>query len=274
MKNFLIPTDLSECTKSTIKYAVNLGIKSKAKLFFYHANEKKEISNSVIIKDLVKKSFSDLNVNFKDFQTEFITEACDFSNQNILKLSADYSIDLIIMGASHDGIKTTFFGSHVSDFINDANCPVLSVPHSYNYTDIDTIGFASTLYDLKTRIKEIIPFARLLNAGIEIFHVYPVFPQKVDVKKYNSEKILAQIKFEYSYDKINFCLIKTPFMNEPVTGIREFVNSHNPDILVMYHKPRGLFDKLVLDFGTTISVVKTSPVPVLALTRKTACKIM
>lgn len=42
----------------------------------------------------------------------------------------------------------------------------------------------------------------------------------------------------------------------------------------MCHKPKGLFDKFVLDSGTTISVVKTSPIPVLALTQKSACKIM
>lgn len=45
-------------------------------------------------------------------------------------------------------------------------------------------------------------------------------------------------------------------------------------MLVMCHKTRGLFDKLVLDNGATNAMVKTSLIPILALNQKTACKIM
>jgi hypothetical protein len=38
MKNILIPTDLTDCTQNTLKYAISLSARSKTKLFFYHAN--------------------------------------------------------------------------------------------------------------------------------------------------------------------------------------------------------------------------------------------
>ena len=274
MKNILIPTDLTNCTKNTINYAISLGAKFNTKLFFYHTSEKQRIDNREYIIGFIKKSFSDLKINFNDFQIEFITETGDFSNQKLIKLSEKYVIDLIIMGASNEGIKTTFFGSHVSDLINDLNCPVLSIPHEYSNVNINSIGFASELFDLRLKIKEIIPFAKLLNATIEIFHVYPVFPQYVDIKTFDIEKELARTIIQNNYNKINLHLIKTSFDNETVTGIMEFVKSYKPDMLVLCHKPRGIFDKFLLDFGKTISVVKSSPIPVLAFNHISACKIM
>lgn len=78
----------------------------------------------------------------------------------------------------------------------------------------------------------------------------------------------------YNYGKINLHFIKTPLDNEPVTGIREFIKSYKPDMLVMCHKPRGLFDKLLLDSGVTPAIIKASSIPILALNEKTACKLM
>jgi nucleotide-binding universal stress UspA family protein len=85
---------------------------------------------------------------------------------------------------------------------------------------------------------------------------------------------LSQLHKENNYDKINLHFIKTPLDNEPITGIRQFIKSYKPDMLVMCHKPRGLFDKLLMDSGATTAVIKTSPIPILALNQKTACKLM
>jgi nucleotide-binding universal stress UspA family protein len=274
MKNILIPTDLTDCTQNTLKYAINLSARSNIKLFFYHANSTREPDIKEYALKFIKNIFNELNLNFENEKAEFIIENENFSNAQIKSAIEKYNIDLVIMGASHEGLKTTFFGSHVSELINEVSCPVLSIPHGYTNINIDHIGYASELYDLSERVKEIVPFARLFDASIEAFHVYPVFPLVVDIEKYDVKSSLSQLHQENEYEKINLHFIKTPFDNEPVTGIREFIKSYKPDMLVMCHKPRGLFDKLVMDSGATLSVVKASPIPVLALNQKTACKLM
>lgn len=148
------------------------------------------------------------------------------------------------------------------------------VPHDYHELQIDRIGYATELYDLDDRIREIIPFARLFGASIEAFHVYPVFPQVIDVEKFNVKAKISNLSKENHYHKINLHFIKTNHDNQPIAGIREFLPAYNPDMLVMCHKPRGLFDKLTLDTGATNALMKISPVPILALNQKTACKIM
>jgi hypothetical protein len=137
---------------------------------------------------------------------------------------------------------------------------------------MEKIGFASELFDLSLRLHSIIPFAKRFNAHIEIFHVYPVFPQKIDINECNSEEFLDSIKRLNAYDKITIKFIKTAFHNEPLVGIRKYIETEKPDLLVMFHKPRGLFDKLALDEGSTPSIIKKSTIPILAVNKTSALK--
>ncbi len=274
MKNILIPTDLTDCTEDAIKYAIKFLVKSNSKLFFYHLSENMKPEDIGYMKDFIQRIFSEINIDINKIQTEYISEKADFSNEHIKKIIKKHSIDLVIICSHHDAFHTTFFGSLLSDMINESSCPVLSIPHNYNSFKMDRIGFASELFDLKKRIKAIIPFAKLFNATIEVFHVYPVYPQVVDIEKFNTKKVLDKIKLENDYDKINFHFVKTNIDNEPVKGIRKYINTNKPDLLVMSHKPRGLFDKLAFDSGATVSVVKTSPVPILAFNKNSSSKMM
>jgi len=269
MKNILIPTDLSNCTRSSLKYAIRFATISKTTLYFYHISIKSEKEIFPSFKEYVGNILKEKQVNPKDINIEYIVEKGIFSNQSIKKNIKKFSIDLVIMGASLDSFRNTFFGSLVSDLINEVNCPVLSIPQvPYKKFKIERIGFASELFDLKKRIKSIIPLAQLFQAEIDVFHVYPVFPEYVDIVKYKKEKILEKIKQEFQYEHISIHLIKTSFDNETIKGIKKYIDDRQPDMLVVSHKPRGLFDKLTLDSGITTALVKNSPVPVLAFNKK------
>jgi nucleotide-binding universal stress UspA family protein len=274
MKNILIPTDLTKCTSKTLEYAIILAMKSISKLFFYHISEKQNLGFEDYFRGCIKQKTEKLKIDFDQLQAEFISETGAFSNEHFKKIIKQHKINLLVIEAGHDSHKTTFFGSYVTDLINEISCPVLSVPHESGEFKIENIGFASELFDLPKRIKAIIPFAKLFNANIGVFHVYPVYPQEVDVKKYDKEKVLGKIKKENNYENISIQFVKTAFDNEPVTGIRKYLSTAKPDLLVMFHKPRGLFDKLFLDEGATPSLLKTSQVPMLALNKKSFLKIM
>jgi nucleotide-binding universal stress UspA family protein len=272
MKNILVPTDLTSCTENTLKYAISIALKSGSKLFFYHVDVK-PCQEPIHQKNLIKMTFKELDVDFDKVQSEFIFETGNFSNERIEKIIESHKIDFVIMGASHEGFRKTFFGTHVSDLINEVDIPVLSFPHGYNKLSIERIGFASEMFDVTKRLYSIVPFAKMLDAHIDIFHVYPVYPQAIDINKCNTQKFLDRIKKLNNYDNISIKFIKTAMDNEPVTGMMKYIESEKPDLLVMFHKPRGLFDKLAFDIGATPSMLKKSPVPVLAFSKKYALKI-
>lgn len=274
MKNILIPTDLTDCSSKTLEYAIILGAKSHSKIFFYTISQNRKPRFPEYFINCIKQKCDGLKIDFDTLQTEFISEEGTFSNDPITKIIKKHKINLLVIGAGREGHRSTFYGSHITDLINEINCPVLSVPNGISGFKIERIGFASELFDLSTRIKTIIPFARMFDSAIEVFHVYPVYPQEVDVKKFDSEKVLKKLKRENDYGNINIQFVKTSYDNEPVTGIKKYINSAKPDLLVMFHKPRGLFDKLTLDEGATPSVIKKSTVPILALNKKSYLKLM
>lgn len=274
MKNILIPSDLSDCSSRTCEYAIMLGAQSNSKIFFYNISKKQNQGTADYFLSCIRQKCPKLKIDFDRLQTEFISEEGTFSNDHIKKIIKKNKIDLLIIGSGHEGHKTTFYGSHMTELINEITCPVLSVPRVQKDLSLKKIGFASELFDLRTRIKTIIPFARQFDASIEVFHVHPVYPQEVDIQKFKAAKVLEKIKNENDYKKISIQFVKTAYDNEPVTGIRKYIDTAKPDMLVMFHKPRGLFDKLFLDEGATSSVMKTSSVPILALNKKSYKKIM
>lgn len=273
MRNILIPTELTDCTVNAIKYAISLRTISNAKLHFYHVGSGQGLDD-VYLKDFIINIFKELKQNFDKIENEFIFEKGSFSDDHIKKIIKNHEIDFLIIGTSHENFSKTFFNSYVSELINDINCPVLNFPYGYTNFKLKKIGFASELFDISKRLHTIVPFAKRFNAHIEIFHVYPVYPQEADIHKYNTNEFLDRIKKENSYDNMSMKFIKTAYDNEPVIGIKKYIETEKPDLLVMFHKPRGLFDKLALDEGVTPSVIRKSLVPILALNKSSVHKML
>ena len=99
--------------------------------------------------------------------------------------------------------------------------------------------------------------------------------QRVDASIISrKEKELERIKKENNYDKLNFLFIKTSFDNEIVKGILKYINLNNPDLIVIPHKPSGLYDKLALESVNMNSVDKKNFVPILAYNNKSISKII
>jgi hypothetical protein len=84
MKNILIPTDLTDCTNNTINYAINLAIKSNAKLFFYHTSEKNEFINKESFTEFIVKTFPEICMSSNQFAPFMIKNICVIMFKNTL----------------------------------------------------------------------------------------------------------------------------------------------------------------------------------------------
>lgn len=269
MKNILVPTNLSHNSDNVLKYAILLAVKGDYKLMFYIAN----INNPVLTKEYALKHIGNiykaLNLEPKRVETELIIEDTFFSNTEIKRVIDKHDINLALIEIHPKVYKNTFYDTQIIDLIDNAHCPVLLVSPDHTDTSIERIGYATELYDLSERIKEIMPFVKKMGASVEAFHVYPVYPLSIDLNEYSVKTALSLLREENDYEKINLYFIRTNANNEIVEGISEFLKIYKPDMLVMYHSPRGIFDKLIMDSGTTLSVLKVSKVPVLILNHKT-----
>lgn len=266
MKNVLVPANQTHEMINTLRYAVSLGVKNSSKLFFLVAS-----NDRMDAVQYVNDVYHSLGLTADDSHCEIIVENQPIDNEQIKKATIDNKIDLVLIGANQDAHNISFFGTQISHLISSLSCSVLSIPYGYNNLQLNRIGYATELDDFHARVKDIVPFARLFGASIEACHVYPVFPQKVNVLKYDIKHALMQVRSENNFDKIDLHFIKTPFNNEPVRGIREFINLYKPDMLVMFHRPRVVFDTITMDQSATEAVVKLSPIPILAINSATNC---
>lgn len=269
MKNILIPIDITDGAKGSVKFAIKLSVRSNSKLFFYYVSESSTSDIKAECYDFVKQNFSEINVDINTIDTEIVTANDVISNHSIKKITIEYSIDLVVLSVHYSGFYKTFFDSRLSELINKINCPVFTIPQTYRYSNIYRIGFASELFDLKRRIKMIVPFAKLFDATVEVFHVYPIFPQIIDVAKINKEKEICRIRKENKYENINFCFIRTDYENESDKGIFKYITANKPNLLVMSVKSNGFFDKLDPEIAAI-----TSSVPILAYNKKSTSKLI
>jgi nucleotide-binding universal stress UspA family protein len=258
MKRILIPTDFSEVANNAVRYAIALTRNTKAKYVFFHAgNEdpgelKQNINNVSPIADVVKE-----NVIYE-------SAGLNFNAETIKKAARRHKADLIVIGTH--GEKTPLspkvFGSNTSAIIDGLNIPTIAVPPDFIYSGISKIAFASDLINLSVELDRVIEFAKMVNASIEIIHVSPVFQDFGDAEKTNVEEIMEEAKKKHSYFYLNFFLEKTKHDNQVIKGIDDYIHTHSPDLLALFHISRSWVDKVVMPSATAKEITKIK-VPVL-----------
>ncbi|MFN3664542.1 MAG: universal stress protein [Sediminibacterium sp.] len=272
MKTILIPTDLGADTSNLLTYAAHLAVSEEAVLYIMHAAPGDVSIAETTLQEVIRFALIGFEnrVNYR-----MIVREAEFSSALINELVEELNADLLLLAAGeHTGLGNLLFGTPVTNLIATLSCPVLALPRSYAARPIHSIGYATDLVDLAERLQEIVPFARRLNAQIDVFHVYPVFPEQVSVQSYPTAQTVRLLRRQNDYEAINLYFIKTDSDNDLPGGIHQFIEGYKPDLLVMCHQPRGLFDQLIFNAGDTLSVAKKPEVPLLALSAKSACKIM
>lgn len=272
MKTILIPTDFGADTSNLLLYAAHLAVSEEAILYIMHATQGDVSIAETNLQEAIRFALSgfESRVNYR-----MIVRAAEFSPALIHELVEELNADLLLLTTGeHIGLGNLFFGTPVTNLIATLSCPVLVIPRNYAARPIHHIGYATDLVELTERLQEIVPFARRLNAQVDVFHVHPVFPEQVSVQNYPTSQKAELLRRQTDYQAINLYFIKTDSDNDLQGGIHQFIDAYTPDLLVMCHQPRGLFDQLIFNAGDTLSVAKKPEVPLLALSGKTACKIM
>ncbi|MBC7920922.1 MAG: universal stress protein [Ferruginibacter sp.] len=268
MYTILVPTDFSPIADHGLTYAIGLCQRIGEKLIVLHATANDSAAKLNLLEEKIAPFRQTLASSVRKVSVEPLLEIGEFGVNTLEKIVQAQAVDLIIMGTEgRNGFANTFFGSHTSQLIGEVSCPVLVVPENYNGTTITSIGYTSDLKELNERLKEIVPFARQLEASIEIFHVYPVFPQWVDLENFNVHEQLASLRNDNSYEKISFHFVHTNQDNDIITGINEFMRLYRPDLLVMSYRERGMLERL-FDHSRTKNMALQTNIPLLAFPQK------
>ena len=282
MKSILVPTDFSESAQHALKFAFLLGENVSVKIFVFNWTEiliptstpqhmyKELYEEQKQVKYTQLKSDTDqllakINVSNQSLNIEYVIGDGSGLEEALLKSVTDNNIDVVVMGTlGASGLTKLFVGSNTAKIIEKAQVPVIAVPANLQFGPIKKIGYASDLNDVKNEIGELVQFAQLFNASIEIFHVYPTFPVFFEVTQPNVDKLVAELVQKYPGQKFTINVIQTYKDNDIVYGIEKYIKDFKPDILAMFTLKRTFWDKL-FDASKTEEVAFNTNVPLLTL---------
>ncbi|WP_417371664.1 universal stress protein [Gelidibacter japonicus] len=185
--HILLPTDFSENAWSAALYAIRMYAKVPCTFYFSHAwtfvntGSRTYISPSYIdtLQNTSKEQLETLKQRAQfvsphsehEFKTIFSE---DFLSESIKTAIKDHAIDLVVMGTKGaTGAKEFLLGSNSVNVIKKVKlCPILLVPHKYEYAKTDRIAFAT---DFKRpygdEILPLISLAKLQKSNLEILHI-------------------------------------------------------------------------------------------------------
>ncbi|MGJ3235727.1 universal stress protein [Marivirga sp.] len=267
MDKFLCPVDFSAYSLNALEYASKLLQIRKGSMTLIHIFSEKEFLHSL---EGEKSDFDDLKQHAKDklsgladeIEKEYEFE-CDFVlsigevNNSISQYAVNNDFDLIIMGTQGNGYsRKTIIGSRTLRTVENSAVPVLTVPLDADFKNWNSVVYASDYSDHdKITMQKLVSFIYPFRSRIRFVHVS-------HSKNVMSEKSYEEFKSELSsflgYEKISYYLKE--YKKDISSGIEEFVNEQQGDVLVLLKRKRNFFEKLLGNsVSTEITYLSTHP---------------
>ncbi|WP_339784343.1 universal stress protein [uncultured Imperialibacter sp.] len=252
IKNILVPTDFSPCSKNAVRIAVDLSKKLGAKIHLINAihvpTPHMDIGGQAMIEPMLEEYEEEIDKKF-DALDEEIPGLKDVKHDHRAYVSftidAIYTametkkIDMIVMGTkgSHDTLEK-LLGGVSSEVIRIADVPVLVVPEAIKKFNPKKIVFAADFNKIESigRLSPLKDIAELFEAEIAIVNVTEddKFPFSRLVESFKVDKFLKNIKHSFETTK-----------NDDVrAGLFEFAEKNSTDMIAMMPRKHSLFEKI------------------------------
>jgi nucleotide-binding universal stress UspA family protein len=255
MKTLLVPTDFSNNANNAVRYANEFAQFTNSKILLLHAYMplvgQYSIIPGIVAEDIAiernnsQKKIEKLRSKLLQAKNVGVVKIGD-PIEEIIKTADEKKTQLIIMGThGSSGLKRVLFGSNTSNVISKSKVPVLAIPQRYRFKKIETIVYASDLKNTINELKHIIPFAKQLDATIEILNLDYSFDEN-DKKKLIIEKKIKTL----SYKKIKLIAQKATLEKTMIEQLKSYLVKRKPQILVMFPENRAWYDKILLSSKT------------------------
>lgn len=211
IKTILVPTDFTKDAEKAWVYALEVALKTGAKLHLLHSAEE-PYDFAVRVEEAVEAATEYASEKFE----EMILSAR--SSEDYKDLSIEYSIgrgkpygvimekaralvaDLLIMGTKGEAsLKRIIFGNVTSNVILDSEIPVLTVPENSKKPYLDNFLFATDYRPEDMRaLQATVYLARALHAKVHILHVSEARENTIDSEiRFRGFKDMVQEKIDY-----------------------------------------------------------------------------
>jgi len=266
MKNILVPTDFSENADKALDFALALAKKFNAKLHLVHTYNTSVPAghlgniNRIVKEDREKemKAFIKATKESISFDLEITGRCRKGYPVELIKNEAErVDANLIVMGTlGASNLGKQMMGSTTSQLIKTADTPILAIPRSAHYSDINNVVVAVdalTMSVLDT-LNPMIKLVQKTSLNVELVHISnQQIHTDIDptIKDY-----LNDLAIPFNYTKVQ--------SDQIMESILEFAHEKGNSVLCLVSRKRGWFENL---FHSSVSqqVALKSDLPLLIL---------
>ncbi len=272
IKRILVPIDFSDCSINALKYATQLAEKLEIKeLIIFHAYSAPasytDLNISYDLSDTVTQIEKEVEADFRELPDKvpeliripYRTIKKDtYLEEGILSVCLQHPVDLIVMGTQGaSGIDEVVLGTNTHRIIRNQISPVLVVPENATFKPIKNIALSS---DYKSIMADLLqPLKALQFAFGSKLHVIHVSDKgTLEGEKATAAKTLESYLKEFPHQ---YHFIPDNNLEE---SLERFGIEHNIDLLTIYPRKKGFFDRI---FGKSESksIIFHTRLPLLAL---------
>ncbi len=268
MKKILLPTDFSKASERAIHYALAMFNDTACEftlLNTYTTNTQPEIAMYIL--DDLKINAENLMDNFlkglKQFDNEsfhtFKTEYMPVSAASAIEiLNQTHQYDLVVLGASGAG-NNLFFGSVATDVVRNVTANTLIIPTNAAITPLKNVVMAVD-YNQVSDLKVFDNLKDLLTRKDAQLTLLTVLKDNQ-----SADELDGLTKYEYhnyfNEIKVNDYYIKNSDVEK---GIKEFLDIHRADLLVMVSRHHSFLD-VIFNRSVTRKFAYHPSVPLLSI---------
>jgi|TARA_B110000114_G_scaffold144072_1_gene152762 nucleotide-binding universal stress UspA family protein len=240
MNHILVPIGSKENASNTLQYAIDFAKEIGAKVFVFRAYKVLSKAGTFInINDILER---ETNLYIQTMISSVDTKGVDVKMisakggtvESINSVHEELGIDLIVVGPRSNSIKEeVFLGSTSGSIVKQTEIPVLIVPEHYKFSPfkVALTAFKSGILeqqDVLTPLQEIkILFKTKVNLLL------------VKTPEYKEEDLIVDASLKALQNTFSISENVTTFQ-----GVLEHFQSNNPDLLCVFRRKKGFFQKL------------------------------
>lgn len=277
MAKILVTTDLSNNSKSAVKFAFQLASQMPLEIIFFNIevgvpnnewypkkgkNKTKSTYDIRLekLKQFIQRIIHDQNLPYTKFSCE-VEIGIDTKNI-ILDFAKKKKVDYVCTSTRGAGLGKKLLGTNTSALIQHSTIPVIVVPKAYRVKPVREIWYSSDLANLANELAVVKKFADKTDSKIHVYN-YDILAELDEVQSKQNK-----IAIKYTNDKLKFHFRKQHIENTISQDLQEDMKKRKPSMVVLFTKiKKSWFDRLFYR-NNTAEVTFDTKVPLL-IYRKT-----
>lgn len=276
MKNILFPTDFSKNALHAAEYAGMIAHKFNANVVLLNIYSVPIITEYQVpynIEDFTVEMKAISERNLSDFTTKFmeitgleshrISQKIEygFIEDIISDTAKNLDIDMIVMGTKGaSNVLDKWIGTTAQVVMKQAECPVWIIPEKAKINYPQKFLYAADLMeDEITATQKLMEFVSPFEANCKILHIDDNFNLNPDAE---TETKINKLKEKFKDDDSVF--VRNIKRDDVVEGLEAYIESYNPDVLVLAVHDKSLFSR-IFEESVTNHFVFHADLPMLIL---------